>query len=55
MVDHIITFVSLVIFLFGFEGGIRVLIAPVPGQCILVAFTTPTHLTICGIYLVFEV
>ena len=24
---------------FGFEGGIRVLIAPVPGRCILVTFS----------------
>ena len=38
-VDHMI----LVISSFGFEGGILVLIAPVPGHCILVTFTKPHH------------
>ena len=32
-------FVILVISRFGFDGGIRVLIAPVPGHCIFATFT----------------
>ena len=36
----IVTNCSLSYFPFGFEGGILVLIAPVPGHCILVTFST---------------
>ena len=36
LVDHYVLFVILVISRFGFEAGIWVLIAPVPGHCLLV-------------------
>ena len=41
-VDHMFSlyFAYLVIYRFGFEGGIWVLIAPVPGHCILVTLVT---------------
>ena len=35
----ILTICNLVISRFGFEGGIRVLIAPVSSQCLLLTFT----------------
>ena len=55
-------FVILVISHFGFEGGIWVLIAPVPGHCLLVTFShsyqdhfVPGYeVTLVRIYLIFR-
>ena len=53
-VDHMFSLYTLDISRFGFEGGIWVLIAPVPGHCILVTITEDVTIIFVSFHLRIE-